>query len=77
MVDSRIMRPLYNDEVLELEALLDVIEHPEKYGCRFDRGDPKTYQERAGNTVDQAAATIRSLRDRVSHPANMIANAGL
>ena len=58
------MKPLYSDEVLELEALLDVIENPEKYGCRFEQGEPATYQDRAGAIIDTAAATIRSLRTR-------------
>ena len=71
------MRPLYNDEVIELEALLDLIQHPENYGCRFECGDPATYQERAGNILDTAAATIRSLRGRTSMPENMVTKAGL
>ena len=58
------MRPLYTDEVVELEQFLDLIEHPEKYGCRFDTGDPSTYQERAGHIIEPALATIRSLRTR-------------
>ena len=58
------MRPLYNEEVFELEEFLDLILNPEKYGCRFEKGDPATYQERAGHIIDTATATIQSLRDR-------------
>lgn len=58
------MRPLYNDEVLELERFLDLVKHPEKYGCSFDKGDPTTYHDRAGQIIDTAAATILSLRTR-------------
>ena len=58
------MKPLYTDEVIELEHFLDVVLNPEKYGCRLDKGDPATYQDRAGDIIDTAAATIKSLRGR-------------
>ncbi len=58
------MRELYTDEVLNLEAFLDLFLHPSKYGCRFDPGDLSTYQDRAGHIVDDARKCIEELRDR-------------
>ena len=58
------MRELYLDEVLELAKLIDFLQQPEAYGCRIDRGDPATYQERAGYIIDSAARIVGELPGR-------------
>ena len=57
------MRPLYNDEVIELERFLDVVLHPENYGCRIEITDPLAFV-RAQAIIETAARTIESLRGR-------------
>ena len=54
------MRELYGDEVLELIQLADLLQHPGKYGCTFDRGT----NPEAARIIDTALASILSLPRR-------------
>ena len=56
------MRELYTEEVLELTELADLLQHPEKYGCKisFKRGR----RAEASRIIESAVASIARLPKR-------------
>ena len=51
------------DEVIALMNFGDLFLNPKEYGCAFDKGDPATYQERAGHIIDAGIAAINGIRN--------------
>ena len=45
---------LSREEMIDLWTVMRIVRTPEKFGCRFDQGDPETYQERVGWIMDDA-----------------------
>ena len=45
---------LSREDMIDLWTVMKVFRNPEKYGCRFDLGDPETYQKRVGWIIDDA-----------------------
>lgn len=54
------MRELYGEEVDELFRLADLLAHPERYGCKLDRGD----RPEAAAILDTGIQIIETLRQR-------------
>jgi hypothetical protein len=48
-------------QIRKLDRLMDFIHHPEKYGCRIDKGDPETYQDRVGKIIEDADGVVDDL----------------
>ena len=62
----RMARHFSHEDMLASGNLVDLFEHPERYGVRIDGGDPETWAERAGNIVDEARSRLDDLRSRTS-----------
>ena len=57
------MSQLTRSQVRKLDLLLDLVLSPEKYGCSFEKGNPETFEERAGKIIKDATGVVDELLD--------------